>query len=181
MSLSDLILGKSKLAGLCPATPAIFATQPKGEAETVARIATVAVVTPKDEKTAPPTKVGAGDAETLAESIATEHGITTGQVWGLLDDDDMALIQAGDQPTMDAWRCAAELRTKMGLWDSLPGNDALEIITPAKVTCASCRHAQPTSHPVLVNCGAGRMAPGACGLWWGTDLHECTDFPEVTP
>jgi len=33
------------------AIPAIFATQPKGEAVTVARIATVAVANPKEEKT----------------------------------------------------------------------------------------------------------------------------------
>jgi hypothetical protein len=48
-------------AAIATAIPAIFATQPKGEAATVARIATVAVANPKEEKTALPAKVGVGD------------------------------------------------------------------------------------------------------------------------
>ena len=48
------------------AISAISATQPKGGAATVARIATVAVANPKEEKTAPPAKVGAGDTATAS-------------------------------------------------------------------------------------------------------------------
>ncbi len=59
MTLSALIR-KRDTGNLATAIPAISATQPKGEAATVARIATVAVANPKEEKTAPPPQVGAG-------------------------------------------------------------------------------------------------------------------------
>ncbi len=56
MSLSDLIRKRST-DHLATAIPAIPATQPHGEAATVARIATVAVANPKEERTAPPATV----------------------------------------------------------------------------------------------------------------------------
>ena len=65
MTLSNLIR-KRDTVGIATAIPAISATQPKGEAATVARIATVAVANPKGEKTAPPAKVGAGDTATTS-------------------------------------------------------------------------------------------------------------------
>ena len=65
MSLSSLIR-KRHTGNLATAIPAISATQPKGEAATVARIATVAVATPKEEKTAPPAKVSPGDTATAS-------------------------------------------------------------------------------------------------------------------
>lgn len=65
MTLSALIR-KRDGGNLATAIPAISATQPKGDAATVARIATVAVANPKEEKTAPPAKVGAGDTATAS-------------------------------------------------------------------------------------------------------------------
>ncbi|MFN6183193.1 MAG: hypothetical protein ACK4VS_10920 [Burkholderiales bacterium] len=65
MTLSALIR-KRDTGNLATAIPAISATQPKGKAATVARIATVAVANPKEEKTAPPAKVGAGDTATAS-------------------------------------------------------------------------------------------------------------------
>ena len=65
MTLSSLIR-KRDTVGIATAIPAISATQPKGEAATVARIATVAVANPEKEKTAPPAKVGAGDTATAS-------------------------------------------------------------------------------------------------------------------
>jgi hypothetical protein len=65
MTLSALIR-KRDTGNLATAIPAISATQPKGEATTVARIATVAVANPKEEKTAPLPKVGAGDTATAS-------------------------------------------------------------------------------------------------------------------
>ena len=47
-------LREKQIGNLATAIPAISATQPKREAATVARIATVAVANPKEEKTAPP-------------------------------------------------------------------------------------------------------------------------------
>ena len=60
MTLSALIR-KRDTGNLATAIPAISATQPKGEAATVARIATVAVANPKEEKTVSPAIGGAGD------------------------------------------------------------------------------------------------------------------------
>ncbi len=65
MTLSNLIR-KRDTGSIATAIPAIPATQPKGEAATVARIATVAVANPKEEKTASPAKVGAGEAATAS-------------------------------------------------------------------------------------------------------------------
>ncbi len=59
-------LREKRNGSLATAIPAISATQPKGGAATVARIATVAVANPKEEKTAPPAKVGAGDTATAS-------------------------------------------------------------------------------------------------------------------
>jgi hypothetical protein len=60
MTLSALIR-KPVTGNLATAIPAISATQPKGEVATVARIATVAVANPKEQKPAHAAKVGAGD------------------------------------------------------------------------------------------------------------------------
>lgn len=65
MTLSSLIR-KRETVGIATAIPAISATQTKGAAATVARIATVAVANPNEEKTAPPAKVGAGDTATAS-------------------------------------------------------------------------------------------------------------------
>lgn len=65
MTLSSLIR-KRDTRGTATAIPAISATQPKGEAATVAKIATVAVANPKEEKTEPPAKVGAGETATAS-------------------------------------------------------------------------------------------------------------------
>lgn len=65
MTLSSLIR-KRDTGNLATAISAIPATQPKGEAATVARIATVAVANPTEEKTAPPPKVGTGETATAS-------------------------------------------------------------------------------------------------------------------
>ena len=65
MTLSRLIR-KRDTVSIATAIPAISATQPKRDAATVARIATVAVANPKEEKTAPPAKVSAGETATAS-------------------------------------------------------------------------------------------------------------------
>ena len=65
MTLSALIR-KRDTGSLATAIPAISATQPKGKAATVARIATVAVANPIDEKTAPPVIVSPRDTATAS-------------------------------------------------------------------------------------------------------------------
>lgn len=66
MNLAKLIRGKNEPVAVASAIHAISATQPKGGAATVARIATVAEASPTSEKTAPPVKVGAGDTATAS-------------------------------------------------------------------------------------------------------------------
>jgi hypothetical protein len=44
------------------------------------------------------------------------------------------------------------------------------------VRCADCKRKVSTEHPVLTLCGAGIQAPGACGMWWSTAAHVCSDF-----
>lgn len=56
------------------------------------------------------------DPCTMAEEIAKDFGIEATQALQLLDDDDNAMIQAGDQATIDAWRCAVESRVRQGIW-----------------------------------------------------------------
>lgn len=81
MTLSALIR-KRDTGNLATAIPAISATQPKGEAETVARIATVAVANPKEEKTAPLPKVGAGD--TAPPAKVSPGDTATASRWWLI-------------------------------------------------------------------------------------------------
>lgn len=64
-------LREKRTRNLATAIPAISATQPKGEAATIARIAriaTVAVANPKGEKTAPPATVSPGDTATACRN-----------------------------------------------------------------------------------------------------------------
>ena len=57
-------LREKRTGNLATAIPAISAIQPKGEGVTVARIATVAVANPTEEKTSLPAKVRPGDTAT---------------------------------------------------------------------------------------------------------------------
>lgn len=61
---------------------------------------------------------------------------------------------------------------------SAPGLDrALQATVGGQgVHCRDCGHAQATQHPALIVCGAGCRAPGACGMWWNLDRHNCPSF-----
>lgn len=48
------------------------------------------------------------------------------------------------------------------------------------IRCADCRHAVPTDHPALIDCGAGRESPAACGSWWSLDVRTCGSFEAIT-
>ena len=85
MTLSALIR-KRDTGNLATAIPAIFATQPKGEAGTVARIATVAVANPKEEKTSPPAKASPGDTATASDETAIRAWLE------LIEETDPAII-----------------------------------------------------------------------------------------
>jgi hypothetical protein len=89
MTLSELIR-KRDTGNLATAIPAISATQPKGEAATVARIATVAVANPKEDKPAKPAQVGA-DGTATAPMTADEETVI--RAW-------LALIEETDPATI---------------------------------------------------------------------------------
>lgn len=94
MTLSTLIR-KRDTGNLATAIPAISATQPKGGAAAVARIATVAVANPKEEKTAPPAKVGAGDtapASQLAVPMTADQEQAVRAWLALIEETDPAII-----------------------------------------------------------------------------------------
>jgi hypothetical protein len=80
MTLSALIR-KRDTRNLATAIPAISATQPKDEPATVARIATVAVANPKEEKTAPPAKVGAAEIARPTPSMREAHEVYLAHHW----------------------------------------------------------------------------------------------------
>jgi hypothetical protein len=46
--------------------------------------------------------------------------------------------------------------------------------------CCDCQHQQPTDHPALILCGAGRESPAACGAWWKFDPRYCGQFTRAT-
>lgn len=89
MTLSALIR-KRDTGNLATAIPAISATQPKGEAATVARIATVAVANSTEDKPAKPAQVGA-DGTATAPMTADEDAAI--RAW-------LALIEETDQATI---------------------------------------------------------------------------------
>jgi hypothetical protein len=74
MTLSALIRKRSA-RNLATAISAIPATQPKEEPETVAKMATVAVANPGEEKTAPPAKVGTAEIAHPAPSVRAAHEV----------------------------------------------------------------------------------------------------------
>lgn len=97
MTLSALIR-KRDTGNLATAIPAISATQPKGEAATVARIATVAVANPKEEKTAPPAKLGAsGTAQPFDREAWEERAAICEHDGGLSADDAEAVAWLEDE------------------------------------------------------------------------------------
>jgi hypothetical protein len=83
MTLSALIR-KRDTGKVATAIPAISATQPKREAATVARIATVAVANPKEEKTAPPA-AAANDGPTFVTPDPDYHRLRWWRVAILAD------------------------------------------------------------------------------------------------
>ena len=46
---------------------------------------------------------------------------------------------------------------------------------PTKVQCVDCGHCEDTGGN-LGRCHKGLPAPGASGLWWLTDSHQCFEF-----
>lgn len=75
MTLSALIR-KRDTGNLATAIPAISATQPKWVAGRIARIATVAVATPQEEKPKPPVVVGAGELNELIRTCGEAYHFT---------------------------------------------------------------------------------------------------------
>lgn len=106
MTLANLIRKRAP-GNLATAIPAISATEPKGGAATIARIATVAVANPKEEKTALRAKVVAG-------------GTTTASRWWLIHYPDRDPLKVA---------CCPEV-THAEILERYPGAVAAEPFTP---------------------------------------------------
>jgi len=177
MTLSALIR-KRDTGNIATAIPAISATQPKGEAASVARIATVAVANPKEEKTAPPAKVGAGmgaaqnDALDL-QSLLAQHGGFPGIDWAGLALIDAAMsalwvVQRPDgqltllatvkpisKPASYAAAWPARFTSPEPVEDTAPAVEAAQAaIERACQICWDCRHLDTTPKP---SCSAGHL------------------------
>jgi hypothetical protein len=171
------LIRKRDTGNVATAIPAISATQPKGEAATVARIATVAVANPKEEKTAPPAKVGAGmgaaqnDALDLQGLLAL-HGGFPGIDWAglaLIDaaQSDLWIVQRPDglltllatvkpisKPASYAAAWPARFTTPEPVEDTTaPAAEAAQAtIEKARQVCWDCKHLDTALRP---SCGAG--------------------------
>lgn len=136
MTLSALIR-KRDTGNLATAIPAISATQPKGEAATVARIATVAVANPKEEKTAPLPTVGAGN--TAPPAKVSPGDTATASRWWLIHYHDRDPLPVSFSPEVTHAEALA----------SYPDAVAAEPIAPPppiETSCRDCRHFARPGH-----------------------------------
>jgi hypothetical protein len=124
----------------------------------------------------------------LITRTAKTHRCDPLAVWRWLDLESIEDVRSGDPAVITAFRADVESAVKSdtlipdgGHGSPFPGELA-STSTPAcyPVTCRDCINQEPTDHPALVRCGAGRAAPGACGLWWKTDRHTCPLFAART-
>lgn len=65
---------------------------------------------------------------------------------------------------------------------SIPGLDrAPQAATGGQhVRCTDCQHQEPTQHPALVACKAGREALNPCWAFWKFDRRTCPSFVAIT-
>jgi hypothetical protein len=120
----------------------------------------------------------------LITATAKVNGLDPLILWRWCDELTIKALRSGDPVELRAFQACAEWAVRCGTlrpdgghdlpW-SLPRNadSVTRYENPDPVRCGDCRHAETTDHPALIRCGAGVQAPGACGLWWNTDWHEC--------
>lgn len=144
------MMQKRETGKVATAIPAISATQPKdGGAATVARIATVAVANPKEEKTAPLTaseeaairawftSIGEDDPATIADTLAQCQRDSVGRAY-LLKESAHAQHNS-TAPLVNQW-----------------------------LSCGACKHFRRIAiHPHLGHCSRGKPE-GTAGLWDST-------------
>jgi hypothetical protein len=126
------------------------------------------------------------DLTDLITRTAKVNGLDPLNVWCWLDLEDIEALRSGDPAEIGAFRAMIALPG----WDStppavphglpFPGDQHQGTAEAGQVRCCDCGNQEPTDHPALVRCGAGRAAPGACGLWWKTDRHACPLFAPTT-
>ena len=125
-------------------------------------------------------------AAEIISRVAGEFRLDPADVWGWLSLDDIKAIATVDPAELASLR--AHCRPWKAQGSTTTGDHALPwplgLLPPGEpmpVRCADCQHQRPTQHPVLIECGAGRQAPGACGMWWSLDQHHCTQFEGCQP
>ena len=150
MTLAALIR-KCESGKTATAIPAIPATQPKGSAATVARIATVAVANPTEMQTAPMT----------AEEERAIHA------WlGHIEETDPEIIAE----VMDKCQREGEARAYF-----LRRSKEVPKPDPSRVThCGDCAHFERIEHPHLGHCAKGE--PEAIAGLWDSDRRYCEQY-----
>jgi hypothetical protein len=128
------------------------------------------------------------DLADLITRTAKTNGLDPLDVWRWMDIESIEDVRGGDPAVIVAFRACVESAVKC---DTLtppavphglpfPGDQHQGDTEAGQIRCCDCAHQEPTDHPALVRCGAGRAAPGACGLWWATDRHTCPLFAART-
>lgn len=147
MTLAVLIR-KRESGKAATAIPAISATQPREDAGTVARIATVAVANPAEAKTAPMTVEDETAIRTWLEHIE--------------ETDPATIAEVIDKCERDGGARAYFLRRS----EEVPKPD------PCRVTrCGNCTHFERIGHPHLGHCAQGE--PEAIVGLWDADRRYC--------
>lgn len=171
MSLLSALIQKREARKAATANPAISATQANGAAETVARIATVAIAAPPKPIPAPQANASAGDM-----AITSRNSCVSGDAavdlencvremakrWDYADDElAQALTLAAADPE-GWWRLVAH---------ESPASQAEVFTARSTGRCADCRHYQRTTHPHLGHCAKGE--PEAIAGLWDTTPRLC--------
>lgn len=174
MSLSELIGGKNERARFATATPATFATQGGERRRTVASVATVAVASPKDEKTAPPVTGDAGTLEFSEQYRARElEPLTTDEERAILAW--LAAVGETDTSTISEVlaKCQRDARARAYVIDL--ASELPPPAPPGPVRCGDCAHFERSSHhPNLGHCASGQ--PEAAAGLADADLRRCSRF-----
>jgi len=153
MTLATLIQ-KRESGKVATAIFAIPATQPGDAAETVAKIATVAVANPTEAKPAPMTA-----EEETAIRVWLEH---------IEETDPATIAEVIDKCQRDGEARAYFLRRS----EEVPKPD------PWRITyCGDCSHFERIDHPHLGHCAKGE--PEATAGLWDADRRYCAQYQAI--
>lgn len=134
MTLASLIR-KRDTGGIATAIPAISATQPKGEAATVARIATVAVANPANGQTGKPANDGQKQVGGLASFAWLIHFTDREPLYVTFSPEVTHAIALASYPGAVAAEPASGLNGLVGLVEA-----TIQAELDDRITCTACRY-----------------------------------------